>query len=210
MDGIYRHQRHVYDLTRHCYLLGRDRLITGLEPPAGGSVLEVGCGTGRNLIVAAARYPEAHFYGLDISSEMLKSARRSIAATSTQDRIQVAEGNALTFTPERTFGRKDFDRIFFSYALSMIPGWQAALAHSLSMIMAGGKILVVDFGQCGQLPRWFQRGQFRWLDLFYATPRPDLESFMKALASSRGARIEWQSLYRGYTWQASLILPEQT
>src|SRR5438067_2504401 len=69
MDGIYRHQRHVYDLTRHCYLLGRDRLITGLEPPAGGSVLEVGCGTGRNLIVAAARYPEAHFYGLDISSE---------------------------------------------------------------------------------------------------------------------------------------------
>ena len=27
MDGVYRHQRHIYDLTRKFYLLGRDRLI---------------------------------------------------------------------------------------------------------------------------------------------------------------------------------------
>ena len=29
MDGVYRYQRHVYDLTRKYYLLGRDRLIDG-------------------------------------------------------------------------------------------------------------------------------------------------------------------------------------
>ncbi|RUV53463.1 SAM-dependent methyltransferase, partial [Mesorhizobium sp. M5C.F.Ca.IN.020.14.1.1] len=28
MDGVYRWQRHIYDLTRKYYLLGRDRLIT--------------------------------------------------------------------------------------------------------------------------------------------------------------------------------------
>ena len=27
MDGIYRYQRHIYDLTRKYYLLGRDRMI---------------------------------------------------------------------------------------------------------------------------------------------------------------------------------------
>ena len=53
MDGVYRYQRHVYDLTRKYYLLGRDRLIDGLAVPPGGTVLELGCGTGRNLVKAA-------------------------------------------------------------------------------------------------------------------------------------------------------------
>ena len=35
MDRIYRRQRHVYDLTRKYYLLGRDRLIADLDVPRG-------------------------------------------------------------------------------------------------------------------------------------------------------------------------------
>ena len=38
MDRIYRYQRYIYDLTRKYYLLGRDRLIAGLNVPEGGSV----------------------------------------------------------------------------------------------------------------------------------------------------------------------------
>ena len=38
MDAIYRTQRHIYDLTRKYYLLGRDRLIADLAPPRGGTV----------------------------------------------------------------------------------------------------------------------------------------------------------------------------
>ena len=74
MNRMYRHQRHIYDASRRFYLLGRDTLIERLNPPAGGHVLELGCGTGRNLVAAARRYPLAAFYGCDISSEMLKSA----------------------------------------------------------------------------------------------------------------------------------------
>ena len=55
MDGIYRYQRYIYDLTRKYYLLGRDRLLADLEPPDGGTILEIGCGTGRNLVLAARR-----------------------------------------------------------------------------------------------------------------------------------------------------------
>ena len=49
MDAMYRYQRHIYDLTRKYYLFGRDRMIDRLAVPEGGTVLEVACGTGRNL-----------------------------------------------------------------------------------------------------------------------------------------------------------------
>ena len=55
MDRMYRQTRHIYDLTRTPYLLGRDRLIAELGLEAGGSVLEMGCGTGRNRLRVRAR-----------------------------------------------------------------------------------------------------------------------------------------------------------
>ena len=68
MDGMYRYQRHIYDLTRKYYLLGRDRMIARLAPHAGDAVLEIGCGTGRNLIVAASTFPQARLFGVDVST----------------------------------------------------------------------------------------------------------------------------------------------
>src|SRR5258708_40120974 len=78
MNRIYRHQRHVYDFTRKYYLLGRDRVIAGIGTPDGARVLEVRCGTGRTLIVAARKYAGARCFGLDGSPEMLNSATRPI------------------------------------------------------------------------------------------------------------------------------------
>ena len=102
MDGVYRYQRHVYDVTRKFYLLGRDHLIGKLQPPAGGSVLEIGCGTGRNLAAAAARYPCAQLYGIDISAEMLKSAGRTLARSGAMARTRLALGDATALaTPFR-------------------------------------------------------------------------------------------------------------
>ena len=50
MDRVYRRQRHIYDFTRKYYLFGRDRLIDAMQPKPGARILEVGCGTARNLI----------------------------------------------------------------------------------------------------------------------------------------------------------------
>ena len=57
MDRIYWRQRHIYDLTRKYYLLGRDDLIDAVAARANGPVLEIGCGTGRNLIRLARLRP---------------------------------------------------------------------------------------------------------------------------------------------------------
>lgn len=207
MDGVYRHQRHVYDLTRKYYLLGRDRLIDGLAVADGGSILEIGCGTGRNLIAAAAAYPEAHLYGLDISAAMLDTARRSVASEYLDDRIRLAQADATGFDAELLFGRSRFDRVVFSYAISMIPGWEKALAHAADTLALGGSLHVIDFGQQERLPRWFRAGLRTWLRTFHVEPRAMLPAELAVQAERIGGRLAVTPLYRGYAWHLVLTRP---
>jgi S-adenosylmethionine-diacylgycerolhomoserine-N-methlytransferase len=207
MDGVYRHQRHVYDLTRKYYLLGRDRLIGGLAAPEGGSVLEIGCGTGRNLIAAAQAYPTAQFFGLDISSAMLETAARAVAAEHRDDQITLALGDATAFDAEALFGRARFDRVFLSYAVSMIPGWEKAVEQAAGMLALGGSLHVVDFGQQEQLPRWFRSGLRAWLRRFHVEPRAMLAAELAVQAERIGGRLTFTPLYRGYAWYGVLTRP---
>ena len=123
MNRMYRRQRHIYDGTGRYYLLGRDRLIAGLQPAAGVSVPEIGCGTGRNLVLAARLYPDARFFGIDVSTEMLTSAIAAIERAGLNGQIRVAHGDGAAFDPQALFGVQSFDHVMISYSLSMIPGW---------------------------------------------------------------------------------------
>ena len=127
MNRIYKHQRYIYDTTRKFYLLGRDGLIERLQLHPGETVLEIGCGTGRNLILAARRYSDVHCCGIDVSTEMLTSAVEFIHSAGLSSRVRVAHGDATTFDPQALFGVGEFDCVFISYSLSMIPQWQAVV-----------------------------------------------------------------------------------
>lgn len=199
MDAIYRYQRYIYDASRKYYLLGRDRLIAELAPPQGGAVLEVACGTGRNLIQAARRYPGARFFGFDISSAMLETAASSISRANLDQRIKIGLGDATSFDAERLFGVAKFDRIFISYALSMIPPWAQSLQHALTALAPGGKLFIVDFGDQAGLPRWFKRGLRAWLAQFSVTPRDELKIELDRVSAMPGYRVEYRPLYRGYS-----------
>lgn len=207
MDRIYRHQSRIYDLTRKHYLLGRDRLIADLDPPAGGTILEVGCGTGRNLVAAARRYPHARLFGLDVSSVMLERARHAIGRAGFERRIAVARSDAAGFAPEPLFGRARFERVFFAYSLSMIPEWAAALRMALDVVAPEGRLHVVDFGQQADLPATFRRLLFAWLRRFHVVPRPEHEAALRAEADRLGAVCATTALYRGYAWSATVTLP---
>lgn len=199
MDAIYRYQRYIYDASRKYYLLGRDKLIAELAPPQGGAVLEVACGTGRNLIQAARRYPEARFFGFDISSAMLETAASSIGKAGLDRRIKIALGDATSFDAERLFGVARFERIFISYALSMIPPWAPSLQHALAALAPEGKLFIVDFGDQAGLPRWFKRGLRAWLGQFSVTPRDELKGELDRISALPGYTVEYRPLYRGYS-----------
>ncbi len=202
MDRIYRRQRHVYDVTRKYYLLGRDRLITRLAPPAGSRVLEIGCGTARNLIVAARAYPDVHFFGIDISAEMLETARRIVEREGLSHDIRLARADATTFDPALLFGVPAFSRIFVSYSLSMMPGWQAVLERALTWLAPGGELHVVDFGGQERLPAWFRVALRGWLRLFHVTPRDELEHELTLLGLRSGALTAIERPFRGYAQYA--------
>jgi S-adenosylmethionine-diacylgycerolhomoserine-N-methlytransferase len=198
MDGIYRYQRYIYDLTRKFYLLGRDRMIAGLAVPDGGTVLEVGCGTGRNLIQAARRYPNVRFFGFDISKMMLETAEANIANAGFSDRITLAQGDASDFSSMALFGVPAFDRVYISYAVSMIPPWREAITQGFAAVKPGGSLHVVDFGQQSQLPGTFKAALRAWLAKFSVTPRAELEAELQALADKNGSRLVFTKLYRDY------------
>ena len=198
MDRMYRLQRHIYDATRKFYLLGRDRLLADLRPADGETVLEIGCGTARNLVLAARRYPGARFYGVDISHEMLSTARRAIARAGLTDRITIGWADATDFDPARTFGITYFDRVFLSYTLSIIPPWQAALHQAAKHVAPGGSLHIIDFADCARLPAWFRQTLYRWLKAFSVEPRVGLERELHEVATQHGLSVNSASLFRGY------------
>ena len=210
MNGVYRWQRHIYNATRKYYLLGRDRLVERLHVPTNGSVLEIGCGTGRNLILAAKRYPTAQCFGLDISDEMLVSARQSIARSNMSNRIVLAQADATDFGPTPLFGRDGFDRVFVSYSLSMIPGWQEAIRAGLAATAPGGELHIVDFGAQERLPRAFKTLLRAWLARFHVTPRDSLREMLESDSRRIGASLEFDSAFRGYAVIARIKVPAAT
>ena len=199
MDDLYRHQRHVYDFTRKYYLLGRDRLIGELNIPDGGRVLEIGCGTGRNLVVAARQNPQALFYGIDISRHMLDNAAAAARRAGVGDRIFTLAGDAETADARREFGVTGFDRVFFSYSLSMVPEWRRALTRALEHLSPDGSLHIVDFGQMERWPSLARAAMRGWLSHFHVTPRTGLIAEAGRLGLARGFNVRTMHIAGAYT-----------
>jgi S-adenosylmethionine-diacylgycerolhomoserine-N-methlytransferase len=207
MNRMYRRQRHIYDGTRRYYLLGRDQLISRLRPDAGASVLEIGCGTGRNLVLASRLYPSARFFGIDVSTEMLTSAIAAISRTGLTSRVRVAHGDGTAFDPQGLFGIPQFDHVMISYSLSMIPDWRGVLQAAAAHLKPGGRLHIVDFGRQERLPGIARALLLRWLAMFDVTPRDDLERVLSAMAYSRNANLRFERPFRGYAQYAVLTFP---
>lgn len=198
MDRMYRYQTAIYNLTRKPYLLGRDTLIDGLAPREGDTILELACGTGRNLIKAAALYPSCQLFGFDVSRVMVEKAELNSQRKGLSGKIQLACADANDFEPEQTFGQAQFDRVYISYALSMIPDWQRALQTALSLTRPDGTLSIVDFGSAAEQPRWIRPLLLSWLKLFGVLPQQDLPLRAEEFAKAAGRPIIIRRLWGGY------------
>lgn len=204
MDRMYHLQRHFYDATRKYYLLGRDQLLRAMNVRAGQTVLDAGCGTGRNLVLLAKRHPDAFFFGLDASAEMLEMADVKMDTARLRN-ITLAHALAEDFYYVDTFEMMDrFDKIFFSYSISMIPSWRDAIDNALNNLKPGGELWIVDFYDQKDLPRTFRKMLQNWLKAFHVQFWGDLLPYLGTLETKGLVRLTVTPIYKRYAFIARL------
>lgn len=205
MDRMYRVQRYFYDATRKYYLLGRDRLLDEMDVRPGENVLEAGCGTARNLIVLAKRHPDARLFGLDASAAMLETASTKIDAAGFAN-IELKTALADDFSFAETFNLAEpFDKIFFSYSISMIPPWRESIEKALRNLRPGGELFLVDFYDQADLPKPFQKLLKWWLSKFHVRFWPELMPHLRSLERSGAVSLTVEPLHRRYSFIAKLV-----
>jgi S-adenosylmethionine-diacylgycerolhomoserine-N-methlytransferase len=209
MDRLYRYQRHFYDFTRKFYLLGRDALLQEMILRPNDRILEMGCGTARNLIRLAQEHPEIYLYGIDASQEMLKTANNKIHRRGLSRRITVTTALAEQVHYQKTFHLDSpFDGMFFSYSLSMIPMWKDALTNAWINLKPGGRIYIVDFWDQEKLPDWFQTLLQQWLAFFHVRHDPLLVDFLSGFRTTDGHPLHIDSIFRRYAFKTNLMKSE--
>ena len=153
LRSYYRWHAGFYDLTRWAFLFGRNQLVRTVAThlPTPSRILEIGCGTGKNLLELARAFPEARITGLDLSADMLARARIKTAAEA--DRIDLLH---RPYDSRVAAEGDEFDLIVISYALSMInPGFDEVVSLCRQDLGENGCIAVVDFHETRW--DWFRR-----------------------------------------------------
>ncbi len=111
--------------------------LAGQAAPDPGRVLDVGCGTGALLHLAAAQYPGAELYGVDASAEMIHVASASNVSPETM-RFGQARAEALPF-PDDHFGLVLSTMSFHHWA-----DQRQGLREAARVLAPGGVFLLAD------------------------------------------------------------------
>ena len=173
-------------------LFGRARAIASLRLGGASSMLEIGCGSGRNLLLMAEAHPALRLTGIDISADMLQSARTRIARAGLEDRVTLLRDDAATLPID---GKAPC--ILMSYSLSMLPDWRRALASAVDALEPGGILAIVDFGNFGGLPDWLAEICLGMLTRQDAPACLELAQELRRLAPSRGLSVRHEYALAG-------------
>lgn len=140
LESFYGYQSHVYDDYREKFLILRRELVDQLPLAAGVTWVDFGCGTGYLLECAGERARQCRqIYLVDVTPSLLAVARRRVAEGGWTN-ATIVERDATQFVPDQPI-----DVATFSYSLTMMPNWFAAIDHVAELLAPGGTIGVVDF-----------------------------------------------------------------
>ncbi|MBM3999947.1 MAG: class I SAM-dependent methyltransferase [Planctomycetes bacterium] len=141
LESFYSGQADAYDDFRRRLLQGRGDLVAALDAPSGAVWVDMGAGTGANLEFLGDRIGDlSRVYAVDLSPSLLAVLRKR-AETRGWGNVVPVEADATVFQPPD--GPADI--VTFSYSLSMIPDWFAALENARRMLKPGGLLGAVDF-----------------------------------------------------------------
>jgi ubiquinone/menaquinone biosynthesis C-methylase UbiE len=108
---------------------------------AGGSLLDVGCGTGNLLLQIARSFPSARCTGIDIDPTGLASARDSIAASGLSNRVTLLAGDVASALAPASFDVVVMVEVLHEIAPEIRPAVVGGCARALRR---GGWLVIVD------------------------------------------------------------------
>ena len=145
LDRFYAGQAEHYDAFRERLLGGRRELIASLDIRPGSHIVEIGAGTGANVaFFDAARQRDCSFTLVDLCTPLIEQARRRFADRAN---LSVLQADATRLQMDRPA-----DVVLLSYALTMMPTWDAVMRRAAGLLAAGGQLAVVDFYLLGSDP----------------------------------------------------------
>ncbi|WP_173862771.1 class I SAM-dependent methyltransferase [Salinigranum rubrum] len=123
----------------------RERAADRLAPPAGGVVVDMGCGTGANLPFLSGQVgPEGRVLGVDFTPGVLAVARDRLSTlpdTGPGAPVGVVRGDA-TRPPVR-----DADAVFASFVSGMLADPADAVDHWADVVGPGGRLGLLDLAR---------------------------------------------------------------
>ncbi len=139
-DGnFYSGQADAYDDFRKRLLQGREELYAKIAENRSGTWVDLG-GDGANLEFIGRRFlSSTRVRGR--SSELVAQGRDKRAAERGWSQVRAVTADATQWQPEEGL----VDIVTFSYSLTMIPDWFAAIDNAIRMLKPGGVVGVVDF-----------------------------------------------------------------
>ena len=118
-------------------------------------ILDIGCGRGAVLLMAAQRLTEGRAVGVDLwrsvdqSGNSLEATRRNAVAEGVADRVELHTGDMMALP----FDENSFDVVVSSVAIHNIggrAGREKAIDEAVRVLRPGGRLMIADVRATGQ------------------------------------------------------------
>lgn len=152
----YRKKAKHYDVTSRLYpapgypqRAQRLRAVQALGLRAGGTVIDLACGTGLNFqLLQQAVGPGGRVIGVDLTDAMLARAQGRVKANGWGN-VSLVQADAAGFDFPA-----EVDAILSTYALTQVPECAEVIAHGAAALSAGGRWAVLDLKVPSGTPQW--------------------------------------------------------
>jgi len=136
--------------------------LFGIEAPSAteASVLELGCASGGNIIPLAARFPNAHFVGMNLSERHISQGRQRIADLGIEN-IELRQGDLAT----AKFQGQKFDYVICHGVFSWVPKRvQDAIFRTCNEVLTENGMATISYNV---LPGWHLRNIVRDICIYH-------------------------------------------